>query len=943
MSVEKSEKDSREFQTFELANKMKCLVVSDPEAEHSAAAVNVKVGSVYETQHGVAHFLEHMLFMGTKKFPGENEYSNFLTSHSGYSNAYTASENTNYFFKVASDHLRQALDIFAQFFVEPLFLADSVERELKAVDSEYNKNLQDDNWRIYQILRNSLTPPFNHFGIGNKETLNVEGIRDIVIAFYEKYYSANLMSLVIYGKESIDELKIWAVELFSGVVNKDIEMPVLGVPDFLNKGKITKIVPVKDSRTLKLLWALPEQCRYFREKPHQYLSNLLGHEGKNSLLSYLKHYNLAEELSSYVDEDFTTYCYLYIDIKLTKKGLQDYEKVIEIAYGYISYLQQTEPQSWIFDELKAVALSEFTFKNKEDPFWYSQKLSSRLQKYPPSQVLTGPELFGTFDQDLIKQCIQCLDLSHLQVYLISKELESQTMTKEKWYGTQYLTEDLSPELLSKLKNPNLDFSEKQLAHPPSNPYIPRSHLTIGLDSNKVPAEVLRNEKTRVWYKKSSKFDMDKVYGQVLISCNSIRFDVSVFSYVLGEIFVKFVKEKIREEAYQAEIAGLNFSIDIDKYGVKVQLNGFSQKFASFFEFIVESLAKVQVEAADEALFNDLKSQLLLKLKNTDFSKPYEHVQRIVYETNLSGGYFYNKEKLRAAESLEFNDFVWFCPRWLKNVHFEWLVVGNIQVDSVVSMVNSSISRFEQAKQCTYMTSDEFLTIKSLKISKKHETRIKSLLPDKSDTNSAVISQWQVGKMTQKWQGLLAMVDNYIDEPCFDVLRTKEQLGYIVWSYTHEIRGILNFIVCIQSSVKHPSYLFSRISEFINHMIEQLEKIDESRLGEIKVSSIKNTFKKDLSLKDEFNRFKFEVDNSSYNFDRKTHVKKLIREATLQEFQDFVRDLFIQKKRRLNIHSLSEKMREDEVNACKDGEKEFESVAEFWRVNGTWPQVYMREV
>jgi insulysin len=943
MSVEKSEKDSRVFEAFELENRIKCLVISDPEAEHSAAAVNVKVGSLYETRHGIAHFLEHMLFMGTKKYPGENEYSNFLTSHSGYSNAYTASENTNYFFKVGSDHFREALDIFAQFFIEPLFLSDSVERELKAVDSEYNKNLQDDNWRIYQILRNSLSAPFNHFGIGNKETLDVEGIRGLVIEFYEKYYSANLMSLVIYGKEPAESLRAWAVELFSAVVNKDIQMPHFGVPQFANRGKITRIVPVKDSRTLKLLWTLPEQAQLYQEKPHLYLSNLLGHEGKNSLLSYLKYFNLAEELTSSIDEDFSSYSYLYIDVKLTEKGLQQYEKVLEIVYGYIEYLNQHNPQEWIFNELKAVAYSEFTFKNKEDPFWYSQKLSARLQKYPSSKVLTGAELFEKFDENLIKDCIKCLDVQFLQVFLISKDLDQSRMLKEKWYGTSYLTEDLDGELLARLKSPNLDLTAKQLAHPPVNPYIPSSHLTVGLSESKTPSEILRNEKTRVFYKKSSKFDMDKVYGQVLISCNSVRFDVSVFSYILAELFVKFIKEKIREEAYQAEIAGLNFSIDVDKFGVRVQLNGFSQKFASFFQFIVESLASAQVEASDESLFNDLKSQFLLKFKNVDFSKPYEHVQRLVYETNLSGGYFTNKAKLKALETMEFADFVWFCPRWLKNVHFEWLVVGNITSEAVTSMVTSSIEGFEKRKQCTFMTTEEFSTIKSLKITKKTQTRLASHLPDASDTNSAVISQWQVGKMSFKAQGVLAMIDNFLDEPCFDVLRTKEQLGYIVWSYSHEIRGILNFVVCIQSSVKHPSFLFQRINEFIKGMAEELEKIDENRLEQIKVASIKTTFKKDLSLKDEFNRFKFEVDNSSYNFNRKNVVKKEIRQTQLREFKEMFLDVFVNRPRRLNLHALAFKMKEDEESAGYDGERVFHSVSEFWRENGTWPQVYIRQV
>ena len=59
---------------------------------------------------GLAHFLEHMLFMGTTKYPKEDEYESYLSKHGGSSNAYTSMENTNYFFDVSVDHFEGALD-----------------------------------------------------------------------------------------------------------------------------------------------------------------------------------------------------------------------------------------------------------------------------------------------------------------------------------------------------------------------------------------------------------------------------------------------------------------------------------------------------------------------------------------------------------------------------------------------------------------------------------------------------------------------------------------------------------------------------------------------------------------------------------------------------------------------------------------------------------------
>jgi len=58
----------------------------------------VNVGSTLDKKplYGTAHFLEHMLFMGSEKYPSENEYSKYISDNGGYSNAWTSNTNTNY-------------------------------------------------------------------------------------------------------------------------------------------------------------------------------------------------------------------------------------------------------------------------------------------------------------------------------------------------------------------------------------------------------------------------------------------------------------------------------------------------------------------------------------------------------------------------------------------------------------------------------------------------------------------------------------------------------------------------------------------------------------------------------------------------------------------------------------------------------------------------------
>jgi insulysin len=88
-NIGKSLQDSREYRGLHLINGLKVLLISDSTTDKSAAALSVEVGHMCDPEEipGLAHFCEHMLFLGTKKFPNENDYTSFLSENSGSSNA----------------------------------------------------------------------------------------------------------------------------------------------------------------------------------------------------------------------------------------------------------------------------------------------------------------------------------------------------------------------------------------------------------------------------------------------------------------------------------------------------------------------------------------------------------------------------------------------------------------------------------------------------------------------------------------------------------------------------------------------------------------------------------------------------------------------------------------------------------------------------------------
>lgn len=137
--IEKSVKDYRSYKTIKLKNELQVMLVYDSLAIFAGAALSVKgelsrsflewnfytqflAGAYSDPDEvpGLMHFLEHMLFMGTEKFPNENDYFQYLNTNGGYANAYTEDEETNFYFEIFGEKLEGALERFAAFFIHPL-------------------------------------------------------------------------------------------------------------------------------------------------------------------------------------------------------------------------------------------------------------------------------------------------------------------------------------------------------------------------------------------------------------------------------------------------------------------------------------------------------------------------------------------------------------------------------------------------------------------------------------------------------------------------------------------------------------------------------------------------------------------------------------------------------------------------------------------------------
>ena len=140
----KPKTDEYKYRGIILENKLKVLLIQNVESTKAFTSLNVGVGSLADTKefNGLAHFCEHMMSMGTKKYPGINDYSAKLAATGGHENAFTSPWATNYHFETSNEAIEEIQSMFADQFISPNFDASAVDKEINAVDSESVNSLK---------------------------------------------------------------------------------------------------------------------------------------------------------------------------------------------------------------------------------------------------------------------------------------------------------------------------------------------------------------------------------------------------------------------------------------------------------------------------------------------------------------------------------------------------------------------------------------------------------------------------------------------------------------------------------------------------------------------------------------------------------------------------------------------------------------------------------
>ncbi|PWN91280.1 hypothetical protein FA10DRAFT_249471 [Acaromyces ingoldii] len=943
--LETSLLDDRAYRLIRLQNGLEALLIHDAETDKSSAAMDVRVGHLSDPEElqGLAHFCEHLLFMGTEKYPRENEYSEYLSHHSGSSNAYTGLENTNYFFDVGHAHLEGALDRFAQFFLQPLFDPSCSEREIRAVDSEHKKNLQSDAWRAFQLEKSLSDPkhPYSHFGTGNAKTLwddpKARGVdvRDELLKFHDRYYSANVMKLVVLGRESLDELTRSVVDKFSGVRNKGLAAPTFPSSPLGEEQLQTQVFfrTVKDIRLLDVTFPIPDQSPQFRSKPGQILSHFIGHEGQGSILSYLKAKRWANHLSAGATNGADGFEFFKISVDLTQEGLANYEKVVAAIFRYIELLKSQQIPEWSFKEVQQLCELAFRFKEKTPPSSYASGLSSQMQlPYPRDWILSGPYLTRDFDLDLIRSTAACLRPENCRVSIAAQQLPDGSQAwdlRERWYGTEYKIGPIPRQVIEDAKRADAAAFEG-MALPKPNDFIPSTFEVQGkpdraldrIKPTKRPMLAHKSDLSMLWHKKDDNFFLPK--ANVFLLIRSPLIDATPSNAVKCRIFAELVKDALTEYSYDAELAGLGYNIESQADGIGLAVDGYNDKLAVLCRYVLEAVAKFKV---DPRRFDIIKDQVKRAYQNFQLESPYQHAN--YYMTYVTVERMWTaQDKLKELDELEADDVQRFLPDLLGRMHLEMLVHGNLSRTEAKDLLKMA----EDILKPKALAPAELISHRSLLLPPGSNHSLTVPVPNDKNVNSSIEHYCQIGDPTDvPLRATLSMLAQIASEPVFDQLRTKEQLGYLVFSSVRKTIGSMGFRILVQSE-RESAYLESRIEEFYRTTFSDLlRNMSEQDFLDQRESLIQKKLEVVKNLGEESSRYWFHIHSGYYDFLQRDvdvdALRRVTKEDVVRVFEQFIHPEKARERAKVCVHVQSQ------VKQARFSAEATDALAQTYRNNG----------
>jgi insulysin len=886
--------EKRKFKYLILPNKIKCVIIQDVD-DIANVSVSIKAGSADEPYDcmGLAHFLEHMLFLGTNKYKKESYYNEILNKLGGSSNAYTALFETVYYFNVINPldnntnktNLETMLDIFSQFFIDPLFNEDSVEREINAIESEHKKNLNEPLWIGRQIIYNlsEKKSGINRFTTGTKKSLGIDSnnlkpsfkkLRNKMIEFYNSYYCSNNMCLTIQSNEDIETVEKYIDQYFSIIpMKKAKKNNIIKFNKFSKFTQEYQLIPSNDSNDIIYFWQVPTINSFFNNKAINIVNDIIEYNGPNNLENILKKKGLCNYIYTwYLTEG------IYM-LKVNISNLHNIENQINfiniiVANYFNNFLPNLDWNKYYLYE-KNKYKTNYNYNDIIENSELVNIISNNLHYYEPKYVYSGNYLIISKDNEnninSIKKLVAMLHFNKVNIIysthnILDKNAASKFI-KDKYYFNKYgkinktfIKDIFIKDIFIKDIKFSIDIDIDFLNIKPTIKTISSKF--------KIPSKY-----KNIWYGGTMKTFEPVVSGFIFIYKNTLINNID--KYVCTVIACNLLNHYIAEIFTQQFELGYTVFFSLNNDGIiTISINGLNYKYKEFFYNVLDKIKNINLnKTIVDITIDKIKNDFINITKMSPWDYSYILINTIQYK--------YNYNYINLINSISN----------LLKLNYIDIISNHIKIITNISDLPSKIAIYGNILQADLPIIKS--TISNKIISKPSPiTNITVKHPNKNEINKLIMYAFPCGSavpFNPKDSSIAIILSMLLDQPSYQQLRTINQLGYLVKSYLYTNNFNFYIVIKIQTDL-NIKFVENKIVEFLDWFKKYLNTLDIKIFEDIKKSATALVKNKPTSIDEYVNSYIGEIKYNTYIFNKSEQLIKYIDKIQLLDIINLYKKL-----------------------------------------------------
>jgi insulysin len=933
--------DKRDIRGLILNNGIKIVLVSDKTIITSACSIAVNAGYLEDEYEGTAHFLEHLLFMGSEKFPSQNEYHSYVSVCGGIDNAYTADNITCYYLEIESLFLKKGIEMLSWFFRKPLLDMNLIKSEMEIINSEHDKNILSDSWIMDDILKKLIKPSkYTNFGTGSNESLkNIK--KDDILKYYNKYYTTDNMYICIVDSKTIDEMINEYIIYFNEI--KETKMSKDNTVDNIKLVEENLIVYKSISKYNFFNVMLFIDCVRKNEEQYiiiNFINYLLSVEYIDSLSYYLKENNLVKNIHIGINYFFDDKALIDVKFILIDENINKLNEVYCQFYTYLEVIKN---------------ISEYHFKMIYNDYQKTRLLDSMYSDNSISTSDTSNNIIdnminGKLEHSILRRnYVDSYDISKYNMFkkMINSIIiklstnininKNNNFIKSKWYNTSYHLSNYNNINLKKIDKIN-NFNYKIENIIGIKNFVINEFINLKkINKKEIPLLIYKKDNKEIYLLENNK------YEKPICTINVIKRNkklLNKYNNIIMSIYFSLCDKILN---YYLEVMSMyycNFTIQMHHEFLIHNYTGLDYILTDKFINEINRMINIDIIFSNENFekyFLQIKRDYIENLKNSIYESSYllclSYLQHTIKNT------LFPKEKIDFIENLTIDNFKKILIDECLIYDYEYYIIIGIKKNNNIKNINNINNinniKYNFNEDVNLKNIIDLISINETKFYKKSieynlekNNNTANYIFKKDDFNSKdeknnCIIQYSIiynkkfltldNNYNEKFvyslikNKLIASITSQIlNEPLFDRIRTIDKLGYIVkCNYMHIYKYdsfsiILFYLIQSQYDIKKINKSIDDFNKFMLNDIKKNKDMYLEKFNSLKKSKLLELKKPFTNLLQEIGSYIDSIVNKIYILNINDLIYKICKKIKFTEILSLLKKFLENKSEKYNI-------------------------------------------